>query len=139
MLESKIYTRRSVGRDSEYQIDCKIIIKGVRSKYRMRRGSRGTWTKWYTIRNMELLLWKFGFTQKPKLVNDFHFENYFGRGVIKLNDEMVKYLINTKENYGSYFYSFITPHNGSYWRMPVTAIKDKRSFNWLRRVIEENQ
>ena len=138
MLESKIYTRDSVDKKSEYQIDCDIIVKGVKSQYRMRRGKR-SWTKWFTIRNLELLMWNFGFTQKANLINDFYFENYFERGIVKLNQKMVEYLINSKDEYSFHFYSFVKKFDDTYWKIPVTAIKDKKMFNWLKLVIEENQ
>ena len=133
-MKSQVKTRSSVDRKTTYQVEYKEIQKGKKSEYRLRRGARGAWTKWYQGNGIELLIYHLGFTSlRRNLLNDFLVEVYFSRGEIKMTPEMVVGLLESKAELSNYFYAKITKHSDKYWVIPANAVKTEEHHRWLKK------
>lgn len=139
MAEIKKSTRTSLF-GVEYQIEYKVKSAGQLSEYRVRRGSRGTWTKWLRTQNVDLLLKNLGFAGTVTLLNDFYFESYFGRGEIRLNAGMVGSIVNAagRDEILTHFYSRIKKISDESWVLPASALETKRMFDVLKTIIESH-
>lgn len=131
-------TRKSKDGTKEYQIEYKINSAGQLSEYRVRRGARGTWTKWFRTQNIGNLLDKLGFAKYViNLSHDFYFESYFGRGRISINKHILKRLADDKNIPSSELFASVLPWDGTYWGIPSSAVDTKPNFQYLESLFKE--
>lgn len=139
-------TRLSKDGKTEYQIEYKIRSAGWLSEYRLRGGTRGTWTKWFRTQDIYLLLDKLGFMEQgftavpATLLNDFYFESHFGRGQIQINYPMFKAIalnVGTNDTCTE-LYAAVKQLSTDRWIIPASALTTKRVYDHLERVMVRN-
>jgi hypothetical protein len=138
MSEIKKKVRQSLSGETEYQIEYKVKSAGLLSEYRVRRGARGTWTKWFRTQNIGLLLFNLGFDgDNLSLLNDFYFESYFGRGMIRLNKMAATAIVDLAgiDEIYTHFYSRLKQVSDDLWVLPASALETKRMFHSLEELI----
>lgn len=134
--------RKSKNGAVEYQIEYQPTQDAKHFEYRVRRGAKGSWTQWFKTTDIKMLLMVLGFYRKrPTWSNDFHFEAYFGRGEIRLNRNMVKWLATTagyQTQMNTYLYARLKQVERNVWVLPAASINTKKLFNHLRDIIQSH-
>lgn len=132
---NKILKSRRLSQDrlTEYQIE--YSVRGKNSEYRMRRGAYGTWTRWFSVEDLEALLKNCGFTSRANisLLTDYFVESHFGRGYIRLNYGTVLEL-STCASVNAvcrHIYSRVKQVDDSTWQIPSTAVETTEAFWYL--------
>jgi hypothetical protein len=133
-------TRFSMNGKTEYQIEYYPLPDGVKGyEYKVRRGARGTWTDWFTTDDMDFVLGALGFNgQEPTWLTDFYFESYFGRGEIRINQKMYKFIARRAgyQSLNTYLYARMKQVEPEVWVIPATALENEKVFNHLKDVIQ---
>jgi hypothetical protein len=140
MVELLKARRLSSDRKSEYQIE--YVLNGKESKYKIRRGNYGSFAEWFKTNNMDNMLINCGFkgVVKPNLLHDFYVEAHFGRGYIKLTEEMAKDIAKdaTVATMGRYIYSRMKNVSGNGWVLPCSVLTSDAHFKYLFNIIQKN-
>ena len=136
-MKTQRITRQSLS-GTEYQIEYTLVPKGTEwCEYRVRRGSRGSWTAWVASKKITNVINNLGF---PSAVNDFAFESLLGRGQITLNKDVVAKLASSAgtNDLSRHIYSRLKRSTDDTWLLPSRALTDQDLFNYLRALITNN-
>lgn len=136
-MKTQRITRQSLS-GVEYQIEYTLVPKGTEwCEYRVRRGSRGSWTAWVTSKDIANIKKHLGFASA---VNDFAFEALLGRGQITLSKEVVTELASSAgtNDLSRHIYSRLKRSTDDTWLLPSRALTDQDLFNYLRALITNN-
>lgn len=115
------------------------------TEYRIRRGGYGAWTRWFKTYDIGNTIRSFGFVKNPDgtiaatMLSDFTFEVLMGRGEIILNKPMVRMLSNNVgvNHTAAHLFSRLKSINPAHWILPSSAVVDKETYVYLKRVISE--
>jgi hypothetical protein len=131
--------RLSQNRQTEYHIEHTARKKD--NEYRVRRGTYGTWTRWFPTPNMDKRLTELGFIPEPTtLLHDFFMESHFGRGTIRLNQDMALDIAkdSSVSEIGGHVYSRMKQISAEEFAIPASAITNQQVFWYVHRIIKNN-
>ena len=126
---------------TEYQIEYRLTRDARHFEYRVRRGTRGTWVGWFATNNIYKVMANLGFGGKePTWSDDFYFESYFGRGEIRINQPMFKFIARRAgyQPMNTYLYSRLKQIEPDVWILPASALNTKKLFKHMKDIIQSH-
>ena len=132
-------TRRPADGKAVYQIE--YVQRNGTIEYRLRRGSYGSFTRWFETDNLSELLVNCGFNivSAVKPAHDFYVNSHFGRGTFNLTLPMVQEIASGVEHdsIARRMYSRLKRTGDKTWTVPILAIDNTEHFNYLYRLIKK--